>query len=73
MKSNLMTIVGEVDAVGLANSADVDPLIGKPCLILQRPDGSRVALLGLTEAECKASAQTFLDAATLSLCAGGKA
>ncbi len=73
MKSDLMIIAGEVDAVGLSCFADVEPLIGKPSLILKRPDGSTVVLLGLTEEECKAGAKAFMDAATLSLSAGGEA
>lgn len=72
MKTDLMTIAGEVDVVGLSCAADVEPLIGKPSLILKRTDGSTVALLGLTEEECKAGARAFMDAATLSLSVGGE-
>lgn len=73
MQPDLIAIAGEIDVVGLANAADVDSLVGKPCVILKRPDGSRVALLGLTEEECRAGARAFLDAATLSLSVGSKA
>ncbi|KAB2965834.1 hypothetical protein [Zoogloea sp.] len=73
MKTDLMTIAGEVDVVGLSRSADVEPLIGKPSLILKRPDGSTVALLGLTEEECRAGARAFMDPAVISLSAGGEA
>lgn len=73
MKTDLMTIAGEVDVVGLSHAADVDPLIGKPSLILKRPDGSTVVLLGLTEEECKAGAKAFMDPAVIILSVGDEA
>ncbi len=61
MKPNLIEIEG------LLVAADVDPMMGQPSPILKRPDDNSVILLGLTDAECNAAAQAYLDGVALRL------
>lgn len=61
LKSDLTAIEGTVIA------ADIDPLMGNPSMIIERSNGSSVILLGLTEVECQASAQAFMDGVVLTL------
>lgn len=56
-----------IEIEGLLVATDVDPMMGKPSLILERPDGSSVILLGLTDAECNAAAQAYMDGVALRL------
>lgn len=63
----LLRLEGEMVAIGNSQAFEVEPLIGTPSLMLKRSDGSIVMLLGMTQDECRAGAQAFMDAAALTV------
>lgn len=65
----LLKITGEMCFVGNANRHEVEPLIEKPSLMLLRPDGSAVLLVGMTREECQAGAQALMGQASFTVSA----
>jgi len=63
----LLKLEGEMVAIGNSQAHEVEPLIGKPSLMLKRPDGSILLLMGMTQDECRSGAQAFMDAAAFTV------